>query len=194
MSTPRWTLAVLLLGAVGLTVHAAAGPPETLEHLWAELAKDPVKPERVMARLLARPAQTVSFLRKHLRPVTVDGRRVAQWLAELDSDQYEIRERASKALEHLSEAVEPELHKALEGKPSLEARRRIERLLKQVRGERLSPSGQRRRAVSAIEVLERIGNAEAQEVLAALARGAPTAALTVDARGALERMVRVNDS
>jgi hypothetical protein len=183
MSTPRWTLAVLLLGAVGLTVHAAAPPPETLEHLWAELATtDPVKPERVMARLLARPAQTVSFLRKYLRPVTVDGRRVAQWLAELDSDQYEIRERASKALEHLSEAVEPEL------------RRRIERLLKRVRGERLSPSGQRRRAVSAIEVLERIGNAEAQEVLAALARGAPTAALTVDARGALERMVRVNDS
>ena len=134
MSTLRWALTALLLGAAGLDVRAAAPPPETLE------------------------------------------------------------QRASKALEDLSEAVEPQLRKALEGKPSLEARRRIERLLKQVRGERLSPSRQRRRAVSAIEVLERIGNAEARGVLAALARGAPTAALTVDARGALERLVRVKDS
>jgi hypothetical protein len=166
-----------------------------LEQLWAELAtNDPVKADRVMTHLVARPAQTVPFLRRRLRPVTVDGQRVALWLAELDSNQYEIRLRASNALEDLSEAVEPELRKALAGKPSLEVRRRIERLLKQVRGERLSPSAQRRRAVSAIEVLERIGNAEAREVLAALARGAPTAALTVDAKGALERLVRVKDS
>jgi hypothetical protein len=194
MSNLRWALTALLLGTTGLDVRAAAPPPETLEQLWAALATtDPARAERVMARLLARPAQTVRFLRIHLRPVTVDARRVAQWLAQLDSDQYKIRERASKALEDLSEAVEPQLRKALAGKPSLEARRRIERLLRQVRGERLSPSRQRRRAVSAIEVLERIGNAEARGVLAALARGAPTAALTVDARGALERLVRVND-
>src|SRR5262249_42261213 len=138
MSTLRWALAALLLGAAGLDVRAAAGPPETLERLWAELATtDPVKAERVMARLLAPPAPTVSFLRKHLRPVTVEAGRVARWLAELDSDQYEIRQRASNALEDLSEAVEPQLRKALAGKPPLEARRRIERLLKQVRGERL---------------------------------------------------------
>jgi hypothetical protein len=195
MSILHWAVAALLLGAVGLAVRAAAPPPQTLEQLWAELATaDPVKAERVMARLVARPAQTVRFLRKHLRPVPVDAGRVAQWLAELDSDQYEIRQRATHALEGLSEAVEPDLRKALAGKPSLEARRRIERLLKQVRGERLSPSEQRRRAVSAIEVLERIGNTEARGVLAALARGAPAAALTVDAKGALERLVRVKGS
>jgi hypothetical protein len=132
----------------------------------------------------------VPFLRRRLRPVAVDPRRVARWLAELDSDHYASRERASRALEALSEAVEPQLRQALAGKPPPEARRRLERLLKQVRGERLSPPPQRRRAVRAVEVLERIGNAEARQVLAALARGAPTAALTVDAKGALERLLR----
>jgi hypothetical protein len=44
--------------------------------------------------------------------------------------------------------------------------------------------------LSAVEVLERIGGAAARQVLAALARGAPTAALTFDAKGALERLAR----
>jgi hypothetical protein len=182
---------VLLLGGAGLAVRAAAPPPERLEQLWAELATaDPVKADRVMARFVARPAQTVSFLRKHLGPVTINAPRVARWLAELDSDDYATREQASRALENLSEAVEPQLRQALAAKPSQEARRRIERLLKQVRGERLSPSRQRRRGMSAIEVLERIGDPAARQLLAALARGAPSAALTIDAKAALERLAR----
>jgi hypothetical protein len=181
---------VLLFGGVSLAVHAAAPPPEPLKQLWADLATgDPVKAEQVMARLVARQAETVNFLRKHLHPITVDPPRVARWLAELDSDIHATREQASRALESLSEVVEPQLRQALAAKPSLEARRRIERLLKQVRGERLSPSRQRRRVMSAIEVLERIGSPAARQLLAALARGAPTAALTIDAKAALERLV-----
>ena len=78
MSHPRWTITVLLLGGVGLGVRAAAPPPGPVEHLWAELGTaDPVQADRVMARLVARPAQTVSLLRRHLRPVAVD----PAWLA-----------------------------------------------------------------------------------------------------------------
>jgi hypothetical protein len=188
-------MAALLLVAIALGLRAAAPPLEPLEHLWDALAtNDPARAEQVMARLVARPAPTVSFLRKRLRPVTVDARQVARWLADLDSDRYATRERATCELEKLSEAVEPPLIKALSGQPSLEARRRIERLLKQVRGERLSPSPRRRRAVSAIEVLERIGTTEARQVLSALARGAPAAALTVDAKGALERLAAQKDA
>ncbi len=195
MSPFRWSLAAFLLGGVGLAVAAAAPPPEPLKQLWAELGtEDPVKAERVMARLVARPAQTVSFLRRHLHPVTVNAQRVARRLAGLDSDDYATRERATRELESLCEAVEPQLRRALSGKPSPEARRRIERLLKQVRGERLSPSRSRRRAVRAIEVLERIGSAEARRVLKALAHGAPTAALTVEAQAALERLIGEKDS
>jgi hypothetical protein len=193
MGSLRWVLAALLLGSVGLDGPAAA-PPAPLERLWADLATDdPGQADQVMSRLVARPAQAVPFLRERLRPVTIDARRVARWLAELDSDRYDIRERGSRALESLSEAVEPHLRQALSGDPSLEARRRIERLLRQMRGERLSPSLPCRRCVRAIEVLERIGNAEARQVLAALARGAPTAALTIDAKAALERLIGHKD-
>jgi hypothetical protein len=130
----------------------------------------------------------VPFLRRRLRPVAVDPRRVARWLAELDSDRYATRERASRELGRLAEAVEAQLRQALAGKPPPEARRRLERLLKQVRGERLSPAAQRRRAARAVEVLERVGDAAARRLLAALAGGAPQAQLTVDARAALERL------
>jgi hypothetical protein len=187
----RWTVVALGLGGVGLGVRAAAPPAESLEQLWSQLGTDdPVKVDRVKARLVNRPAQTVPFLRQRLRPVTVDARQVRGWLADLDSDRYATRERASAALESLSDAVEPQLRQALSGKPSLEARRRIERLLKQIRRERLSPSSPHRRAVSAIEVLETIGDAAARQVLAALARGAPTAWLTIEAEAALERVGR----
>ena len=194
MAHLRWALATVLLAGVGLGVRGAAPPPDPLERPWVELGTDdPIKADQAMAHLVARPAQTVPFLRRRLRPVTVDTQRVARWLAQLDSDRYATREQASRALESLSEAVEPLLRQALAGQPSLEARRRIERLLKQVRGERLSPSPPRRRAVLAIEVLERIGDTAARQVLATLARGAPAAALTVDAKGALERLARQKD-
>jgi hypothetical protein len=193
MTPFRWALAALVLGAVGLGLPAAA-PPRTLEPLWADLGSDDaLQAERATACLVARPAETVLFLRRRLRPVTVDARRVARWLADLDSDHYASRERASRELEGLCEAVEPLLRKALAARPSLEARRRIQRLLIRVRGERLSPSPERRRVLRAVEVLERIGAPAARQVLLALARGAPTAALTVDAKGALERLARQND-
>jgi hypothetical protein len=41
----------------------------------------------------------------------------------------------------------------------------------------------------AVEVLERIGNAEARRVLEALAKGAPEARLTREARTSLERLL-----
>src|SRR5262249_28301018 len=109
----RWALAALVLGAFGQDASAAA-PPRTLEVLWADLGTDDaVKAEQAMARLVGGPAQTVPFLRRRVRPVTVDARRTARWLAELDSDTYAVRERASRELEGLCEAVEPLLRQAL---------------------------------------------------------------------------------
>ncbi len=58
-----------------------------------------------------------------------DAERVKQWIADLDSDQFAIRERATRQLEALGEAVAPALRKALDGKLSVEARKRIDTLL-----------------------------------------------------------------
>jgi hypothetical protein len=86
-----------------LTVTSFGAEPPVyrgLEKPWAELAgKDPAIAEQVMAQLAARPAETVPFLREHLHPVPApDPCRVARWLAELDSDDFATRERATQEL------------------------------------------------------------------------------------------------
>jgi hypothetical protein len=74
----------------------------------------------------------------------------------------------------------------LAANPPLETRQRLEDLLKQMTGDVLQ--GERLRVYRAVEVLERIGTAEARQVLQALADGAPGAMVTKTARAALERL------
>jgi hypothetical protein len=172
-----------------LTVLAAvlAAPPgdgrgaDNLEVAWADLGTDnPVTADRAMRALAARPERAVPFLRRRLEPVPApDPRRLARLLAELDSEEFAQREEATRELGRLAETAEAVLRKALAGGPSPEARRRIDGLLDRLREERLRPSAERRRAVRAVEVLEQVGDAGAREGLAALARGAPEAQLTV---------------
>jgi hypothetical protein len=176
---------------IGLASVAAA-PPEAkeLEKLWANLGvTDPAAAEKTMATLVAKSAQSVPFLRQRVRPVPVpDPRRVARCLADLDSEQFAVREKATQELEKMAEVVEPALQKALDKKPPPEARRRIKGLLDRLRAERLNPPAERLRIVRAVEVLERIGDTEARRVLSGLARGAPEAQLTIEAKTALERL------
>jgi hypothetical protein len=74
------------------------------------------------------------------------------------------------------------------GQPSAEARRRVEELLARLKqGE---PTGEALRAIRAVEVLEHIGGPEARAVLEALAKGAPEAHLTRDAKPSLERLAK----
>jgi hypothetical protein len=71
----------------------------------------------------------------------------------------------------------------LAGKPSEETRKRAEQLL-----EKLEPlAGERLRVVRAIEALENTSGAEARQLLAELAAGAPEAHQTRQARAALQR-------
>jgi hypothetical protein len=187
------TVAVVLTG-VACPGASAAAPPASkeLDRLWADLgADDPVKVDQAMTTLVARPAQTLAFLRQRLRPAaTADPRRLAEWLSALDSNKFAVREKATQELEKLREVIEPDLNKALGRGPSAEARRRIEGLLEKEKGDRLFPPAERVRSVRAIEVLERIGDGEARRLLATLAGGAPNASLTLEARTALERLTQ----
>jgi hypothetical protein len=88
-------------------------------------------------------------------------------------------------LESLGALAEPALRKALEVKPSPEMRRTIESLLEKLAA---TPSGDHLRALRVIEVLERIGTAEARQFLQTLASGAQAAPLTGEAKAAVDRL------
>src|SRR5207249_10862735 len=103
-----------------------------------------------------------------------------------DHARFAHRDRARRDLEALGKAAEAELRKALEGKPTVELRRRIEDLLANLDRFEMKPEWVR--PLRAFEVLERIGTPEARKLLETLASGAPGHRLTQEAKTILRRM------
>ena len=89
------------------------------------------------------------------------------------------------ALERLGELTEPAVRQALAGKRTPESRRRLEQILEPLDEPVASPEALR--VLRAVEVLERLGTPEAEQVLQSLATGAPEARLTQEAKAALGR-------
>jgi hypothetical protein len=122
----------------------------------------------------------------------VKPKRLKKLLADLDADQYAVRETATRELEMLGERAETVLSVALKSRPSLEARKRIEEL--QVRIQRRELNPRRLRALRAVAVLERLGVAEARAVLQSLAKGCGEDRLTQEVKASLARLDRVAGS
>jgi RNA polymerase sigma factor (sigma-70 family) len=180
-------LTALVWGLAGQGQRGALGPKE-LERLWEALRdRDGEKAHEALRGLVAAPAQVVPFLGKRLVPVpSASLARIEQLIADLDSNQFSVRERARRELERLEAVVGPALRKALKKGPPLEVRRQLEQLLSNLDGP--TPSIERLRAMRAVEALELIGSAQARQVLEALAKGARGARMTQDARAALGRL------
>jgi WD40 repeat protein len=163
-----------------------------LDTAWRDLAgADANTAYQAMRRLAATPTEAIPFLRKHLPAAPVPGeKRLAELIADLDNEQFAVREKAVKDLEKFGEAAVRACENALQGQPSAEVRRRLESFLKKEAKSASEPSPERLRAMRAIEVLERIGSLPAQELLKSLAAGAPEARLTQEAKAALERLAK----
>jgi hypothetical protein len=184
---------VLLWGANALAGPRRPAPThlsaQELEHLWSDLAAaDATRADWAVRRLSAAPELAVPFLRTRLRPAAVEAQQLQQWLADLDSDHYPVREQAHVELEKLGDLARVVLRRTLEGDPSLEVRRRVERLLEAL--DRPVPALVIVRGLRALEALEQTATSEAKEVLSALAQGAPEARLTQEAQAAAERLTR----
>ena len=117
---------------------------------------------------------------------SVDARRVDRLLADLDREQFPVREAASAELAKLGESAVPALKRVLRQTPSLEVRRRVEQLLSRL--EEWSP--ERLRILRALEALEHGATPEARRLLEALAAGAPEARLTQEAKASLLRLAK----
>lgn len=161
-----------------------------LEARWADLAgADAGKAYQVIHSLAAAPAESIALFQQQLRPVPVtDEVRLGQLIADLDSSAFATRQEATEELTRLGEQVEALLEKALAGKPSLEVRSRLEKLLARLR-EPLTP-GDKLRTLRALEVLEAIGTTGAIDLLRSLAAGDPDALVSRQAKDALQRLAR----
>jgi WD40 repeat protein len=192
ISTSRDTTALVWDLSAVRPGKAARLTPRTLKQFWEDLAsRDGARAYQAVQALTASPRVAVPFLDERLVVVRpLDARLVARRLAELDSDDFTVREKASAELAAWGETVESDLERLLEGKPSAEARRRVKRLLKRLEVGQSSPPPKQMQALRAVEVLEHAGTPEAKQVLGALAKGAVTARLTREAKAALDRLSR----
>ena len=155
--------------------------------LWADLAaEDPGRAHHAVADLIGMPREAVTLLKAHLRPVrAADPKVTAKLIAELGSEDFTQREKASKALEHLQEQAREALSKALQGESDLEVKVRLEKLLKRL----VLPTSSTGilRDLRAVLVLDQVGSPEARQLLRELSEGDPKALLTREAAAAFHR-------
>jgi WD40 repeat protein len=170
-------------------------PPERLAEkelgaAWTPLAGDDAgKAYDAMRRLALAEDQAVEHFRKHLKPVhDVDDATLQRWLADLDSEQYALRARATQGLLEQGDRAEDSLKELLADPPSLEFTRRAQAILAQLAARRVKPEGKALQAIRAVEVLEMIGTTAAKRLLDNLAKGSPYNILTREAAASLRRL------
>ncbi len=152
---------------------------------WERLAGDAADAHAAMWELAARPASALALLPgKLIPPAAPTEKAMARLVADLDSDDFEVRQKAEDTLRDSLRASAPAMYRALRAGPPLEARKRLERLLA---GWESSPEALR--LGRALMALECIGPAAVPE-LSALARKAGGTPVGDEARAALARMGR----
>jgi hypothetical protein len=162
--------------------------PELAEAWDGLAAADSVQAGRSLVLLARSPTQAVALLKEKVRDN--DGGKVAKWIAQLDDEDFTVRERASEELEKLGRAAEPALRKVLDAQPlpTAEMRRRVLDLLEKLGKLPTLPDGQR--VVRAVEVLERLGTEDARQALTEITKNGGSAA-AVAAEAALQRLAKL---
>jgi hypothetical protein len=177
---------ILIWDVTGLAkdgkTEAVSLTTKDLDKLWSELAADASKADKALWTLALAPKQSIPLLKEQMREIPpAPAETVAKLVAELESDRFAVRQKASQALDDLGESAEAHLRKALEANVTLEVRQRIEQILEKRNRDTL-------RKLRAIEALGQIGNAEARQVLERLAQGTPNPRVAQAATAAVKRM------
>jgi WD40 repeat protein len=162
---------------------------DRMHALWTDLAdRDAAKAFDAIASLIAAPEQAIALLKSKLRPAPAERQSFERWITDLDADAFAIREKAMKELRQLDDRAEYSLRRALKNNPSVEARKRIEELLAEMKP--WADSLERLREVRAVEVLESLGTPEARRLLRTLSEGAAHPRLTCAAKASLQRSAK----
>jgi WD40 repeat protein len=162
--------------------------PSQLEPLWLELVNpDPFVAFRAVWTVAYHAKQMIPFIKGRLKMlVPVDQQRVVVLLSELNHDQVKRRDKACDDLEKLGALCEPMLRTALKNKPSMDARRRLERLLEKAVAP--VPSNDTLHILRLIESMELANTVESRQVLEWLTRGDLPPRIVRDAQASLGRL------
>lgn len=168
---------------------AAPADAATLQAVWQELAsEDPIVGQRAVWRF-GEAIDVATFLGKQI--YLVDPARVEQLFADLNSEVFVRRDKATQELERYGRWMEGRLQAALMQPPTLEVKRRLERLLSLLRSAAaLSLRQERLRIHRVLSILERANTPGARKVIDDLVRGAPEPELQKEAEASLRRALR----
>jgi hypothetical protein len=168
---------------------ASAAPlPVQVPPLWDDLASDdPIKAFKAMCALASAPKVTLPSLKDKLQKLApIEPLQISRFIGDLNNPQFAIRERATQDLEKYGPLVEPELKKALEARPGLEVRKRLEKMLEKMN--ELVPTAAMQQALRGIETLEAMNTGESRQVLEQLGRSTPETRFTREAQVARQRL------
>jgi hypothetical protein len=162
-----------------------------LNDLWTDLiGTDGTRAYRAIQRLAACSDESVAFLKGRFKRLPgVDEQGLARLIADLDADEFAVRDRATRALEGLGSRAEPALRQALEGRPSAEVRTRVGRLLERLKSGKVPPSPELI-GLRVLEALEHSGSPSARQGLTEMTADEPGSRLAQEAKAALARLAR----
>jgi sugar lactone lactonase YvrE len=182
--------AVVWDGAETAAIRRPAPAPDEVrvETMWAALAaEDAAAAYDALWGLVALPQQAVPYLRNRLpRQVPADPDKVRTLLAQLDDEQFAVRERATRELAQLGDAAEPLLREGMATTRSAEVAQRLQVLLGSAPP--VSDDAEMLRALRSVEVFERIASPEARAALEELSTGISGSRLKGRATAALRRL------
>jgi WD40 repeat protein len=120
---------MLATGSWDTTVLLWDVPRLELIGLWHQLNREPAISASAVTKLTSNREGTVTFLKERLREAARQESHCGRWIADLDSDQFEVRERASQQLNSAGEGAVFALRLAMQAQQSPEARHRIQQAL-----------------------------------------------------------------
>jgi hypothetical protein len=180
----------------GLGRPAGKGTPLSARQIEAHLSelasRDAGAAYRAVCALAGDPNRSLPMLQKRLlagRSSGLTDANIAAMIKNLDSDEWTTREKASADLYKAGARALSALTRALANPPSLEVRRRIERLLN-----RLDPGdvpAEDLVAMRGVQALEYIGTDEAKRLLEDLSRH-DAGRVTEEASQAIQRLAKMN--
>ena len=170
-------------------------PPEALKppsqrmtaRTWEDLASiDAHVGHNAVWAMWNEPDKALALLKEKLKPAkSPPAKELAAWIEELGANEFAKREEAMKRLKAYGRTIESSLRQAASRTANAEQKKRLNELLSGYQSV-ASRTPEEIRAIRCVQVLEKLKDPEAKQLLRELAKGEPSAILTQEAKKTAE--------